>query len=73
MPQDPGIRRLLVLTGVTATATLAVVLLRASSDSPGTENALGFVGVVGVLATLGLTWALVDALRSDRSNAKDRL
>ena len=70
MPDRSPIRRLQVLTGVTAAITVALGLLRAASDSPGTQNALGLLGIVGVMATIGFGWALVNALRSDNSHVK---
>ncbi len=72
MPDRSPIRRLQVLTAVTAATTVALGLLRAASDSPGTQNALGLLGIVGVMATIGFGWALMNTLRSDNSHFKSR-
>ena len=68
MPDRSPIRRLLLLTGAAAAVAVAVGLLRTTTNSPGTQNALGLIGVLAVMATAGFVWALINALRSGNSD-----
>ncbi|MGL5909642.1 MAG: hypothetical protein ACRCZP_06550 [Phycicoccus sp.] len=57
------VRRLTWLIAVVTGLTVGVAILsRVTSGS--TANALGLVGVLGALATVGVGWALMEAIRA---------